>query len=81
MLDDMADISGRFKHREEHYREKAIRPVTPTEAELKALDQEVEEIQARKKLIQDDFSEVDPYADLTGWRKTLKKYFMLPQGS
>ena len=77
----MVAISGRFKAREAYYREKSIRPLTPSSAQLKALDEEVEAMMAKKKLIQDDFSEVDPYAEFAGWKKVLFKYFMLPQGA
>ena len=46
--------------------------------ELKRLDQEVEQLHQSKHLIMDDFSEEDPYKNLTLSRYILRKYFLLP---
>ena len=41
----MRSIIGRFKSRTASYREVAVRPLTPTDDDFKALDKEVEELQ------------------------------------
>ncbi len=38
----------------------------------------MEELQKGRKLIMDDFSEIDPYAHLPLGKRILRKYFMLP---
>ena len=56
------------------------RPLTPTTADLKALDEEVEQKLEKNALKLDDWSEEDPYAGMGAVERIFKKYIMLPRG-
>merc|ERR1712049_67014 len=79
LISDMRHIAAKFKERQQWHQAKLHDPTTPTTNDLKRLDREVEELQKSKKLIMDDFSEVDPYAGLSKTKYILKKYILLPK--
>ena len=74
----MSAVANKFKTRRSRFEEIAIRPLTPTTADMKALDEEVEEKQKKNVLVIDDFSEPDPYEGMGRAEKFVKKYLMLP---
>lgn len=76
----MRDVAEKFRLRDEYHKEMAIRPLTPTQDTFKALDEEVEEKQAKNVLILEDFSEPDPYEGMSFKQKMIKRYFTLPDG-
>ena len=78
LISDMRHIAKKFKERQQWHQDKLHNVPTPTTNDLKRLDQEVEELQQSKKLIMDDFSEVDPYAGLSKFKYIMKKYILLP---
>ena len=78
LVSDMRQIAAKFKERQQWHKDKLPNVPTPTAQDLKRLDREVEELQKSKKLIMDDFSEVDPYAGLSKTKYILKKYILLP---
>ena len=56
------------------------RPLTPTTADMKALDEEVEQKLEKNVLKLDDWSEEDSYAGVGAVERFFKKYIVLPHG-
>ena len=74
LVSDMRQIAKKFKERQQWHKDKLPNVPTPTIQDLKRLDREVEELQKSKKLIIDDFSEVDPNVE----KSKTGKYIFLP---
>ena len=74
LVSDMRQIAKKFKERQQWHKDKLPNVPTPTIQDLKRLDREVEELQKSKKLIIDDFSEVDPDVE----KSKTGKYIFLP---
>ena len=74
LVSDMRQIAKKFKERQQWHKDKLPNVPTPTIQDLKRLDREVEELQKSKKLVIDDFSEVDPNVE----KSKTGKYIFLP---